>query len=45
VFVRMEHDLVHIVLALKKDPCQCRLDDMADRIDRIARKVSFNVNV
>ncbi|KAJ5205944.1 hypothetical protein N7491_003432 [Penicillium cf. griseofulvum] len=45
VFVGMEHDLVHIVLALKKDPCQCKLDDMAARLDRIARKVSFNLNV
>ncbi|KAJ5504311.1 hypothetical protein N7463_007185 [Penicillium fimorum] len=45
VFFGMEHDLVHVVLALKKDPCQCKCNDMGARLDRIARKVAFNLNV
>ncbi|KAJ6189332.1 hypothetical protein N7519_004240 [Penicillium mononematosum] len=45
VFLSMEHDLVHITLALKKGPCQCECNNIAARLDRIARKVSFNLNV
>ncbi|OQE43155.1 hypothetical protein PENCOP_c003G04272 [Penicillium coprophilum] len=45
VFVGMEHDLVHLVLDLKKDPCQCKCNYMAARLGRIARKVAFNLNV
>jgi hypothetical protein len=45
VFLSVEHDLVHITLALNKGPCQCKCNDIAARLDRIARKVSFNLNV
>ncbi|KAJ5202679.1 hypothetical protein N7449_004758 [Penicillium cf. viridicatum] len=45
VFLGMQHDLVHIILALNKDPCQCKCDDIAGRLERIARKVSFDLNV
>ncbi|KAJ5374992.1 hypothetical protein N7517_006998 [Penicillium concentricum] len=38
VFLGMEHDLINIVLALKKDPCQCECNRMGARLDRIARK-------
>ncbi|CDM36690.1 hypothetical protein PROQFM164_S05g000523 [Penicillium roqueforti FM164] len=45
VFLTMEHDLVHMTLALNRDPCQCKCNDIARRLEGIARKVSFNLNV
>ncbi|CAG8904843.1 unnamed protein product [Penicillium egyptiacum] len=45
VFLVIEHDLVHMTLALNKHPCQYKCNDIAGRLERIARKISFNLNV
>ncbi|KGO78371.1 hypothetical protein PITC_068340 [Penicillium italicum] len=45
VFLGMEHDLVRIILALNKGPCECNCADIAGRLEKMARQVSFHLNV
>ncbi|KAF7527807.1 hypothetical protein PCG10_002279 [Penicillium crustosum] len=45
VFLRVKLDISSVLWTLNKDPCQRRCDCFAGGLERIARQVSYHLNV
>ena len=45
VFLGVKLDICPVLWTLNKDPCQCRCDYFAGGLERIARQVSYHLNV